>query len=119
MIIMALFNFLPVYKVSYQLLLDLFIFTKDFNKEFKYTIGESIKKEVIEMIVNIYRANSRVDKVPYIEKARENIEVIRVFLRLLKDLKQINTKKFAKLNDSCEDVSKQLSAWHKYCKNKL
>jgi hypothetical protein len=115
---MAIFNFLPVYKVSYQLLLDLFIFTKDFNKEFKYTLGESIKKEVMNMIINIYRANSVLEKVPHIKQARENIEIIRVFLRLLKDLKQVNTKKFAKLNDSCEDVSKQLSAWQKYAQNK-
>jgi hypothetical protein len=116
---MAIFNFLPVYKVSYQLLLDLFVFTKDFNKEFKYTIGESIKKEVMDMIVNIYRANSVLEKTSHIKKARENIEVIRVFLRLLKDLRQVNTKKFAKLNDSCEDVSKQLTAWQKYVQNRL
>ena len=60
---MALYSFLPVYKVSYDLLVDLFVFTKEFNKEYKYTVGESIKKETIEMIVNIYRANSRKDKV--------------------------------------------------------
>ena len=60
---------------------------KEFNKEYKYTVGESIKKETIEMIVNIYRANSRKDKVGHIVKARENIEVIRVLLRLLRDLK--------------------------------
>ena len=84
---MAIYSFLPVYKVSYKLLLDLFTFTKEFNKEFKYTIGENIKKEVMAMIVNIYLANSRVDKKPHIQKARKNIEVISVFLRLLKDLK--------------------------------
>ncbi len=110
---MALYSFLPVYKVNYDLLLDLFVFTKEFNREYKYTVGESIKKETIEMIVNIYRANSRKDKVKHIVKARENIEVIRVLLRLLRDLKQVNIKKFARLNDKRESVSKQLTAWHK------
>lgn len=33
---MALYGFLPVYKVSYDLLVDLFVFTKEFNKEYKY-----------------------------------------------------------------------------------
>ncbi|WXT99354.1 MAG: hypothetical protein Ctma_0050 [Catillopecten margaritatus gill symbiont] len=79
------------------------------NKEYKYTVGESIKKETIEMIINIYRANSRKDKVKHIVKARENIEVIWVLLRLLRDLKQVNIKKFAGLNDKCESVSKQLN----------
>ncbi len=112
---MAVYNFLPVYKTSYELLLELFRFTKDFNKEYKYTIGESIKKEMMDMIVNIYRANSTADKLPHIGKARENIEVVRVFLRLFKDLRQVNTKKFVRLNDLCESVSKQLTAWGRSC----
>jgi len=32
---------------------------------------------------------------------------------LLRDLKQVNIKKFARLNDKCESASKQLTAWHK------
>ena len=43
---MATYNHLPVYKVSYDLLVELFRFTKDFTREYKYTIGESIKKEL-------------------------------------------------------------------------
>jgi hypothetical protein len=33
-----------VNKTSYDLLLEIFRFTKDFRKEFKYTIGESLLK---------------------------------------------------------------------------
>ena len=37
---MGLHNELPVYKASYDLLLEIFQFTKDFSKDFKYTVGE-------------------------------------------------------------------------------
>jgi hypothetical protein len=57
---MAQYDELPVYKATYDLLLEMFRFTKDFNK--KCTVGESLKKETIELITLIYRANSRVDK---------------------------------------------------------
>ena len=110
---MATYNHLPVYKASYELLVELFRFTKDFSREYKYTLGESIKKEIIEMITNIYRANSSYSKVTIIQSARENVEVIRLFLRLLKDLKQINLKKFVQLNEKIESVSKQLTAWQR------
>ena len=50
---MATYNHLPVYKASYDLLVELFRFTKDFNREYKYTLGENIKKETVEMITNI------------------------------------------------------------------
>ncbi len=56
---MAQYSELPVYKATYDLLLAIFQFSKDFNKEYKYTVGESLKKETIELITLIYRANSR------------------------------------------------------------
>ena len=44
---MKLHSDLPVYKATYDLLLTIFRFTKSFSKEYKYTIGESLKKETI------------------------------------------------------------------------
>ena len=43
---------LPVYKQSYDLLLEIFKLTKEFNREYKYTIGEELKKETTAMIIN-------------------------------------------------------------------
>jgi hypothetical protein len=44
---MKLHSDLPVYKSTYDLLLGIFEFTKSFSKEYKYTVGESLKKETI------------------------------------------------------------------------
>ena len=66
---MGNYSELPVYKATYDLLLEMFVFTKDFNKEYKYTVGESLKKETIELITLIYRANSRSDRVAVIGEA--------------------------------------------------
>lgn len=41
---MKLHSDLPVYKSCYDLLLEIFLFTKEFSKEYKYTVGESLKK---------------------------------------------------------------------------
>ena len=40
---MAIYNNLPVYKTSYDFLVDIFNYAKNFSQEYKYTIGESIK----------------------------------------------------------------------------
>jgi hypothetical protein len=71
---------LPVYKACYDLLIEIFQFTKEFSKEYKYTVGESIKKETIELLTLIYRANVKRDKNEVLQKARERIEVIRLFI---------------------------------------
>jgi hypothetical protein len=113
---MAYYDELPVYKATYDLLLEMFRFTKEFTKEYKYTVGESLKKETIELIILIYRANSRTDKQETLQTAREHIEVIRLLIRLMKDLHQINVKKFVFINQQVENVSKQLAGWQKHTK---
>jgi len=110
---MGLHQELPVYKSTYDLLLGIFQFTKEFSKEYKYTIGESIKKETIELLTLIFRANSRKDKVAVLQEARERIEVIRLFIRVMKDMHQINLKKFVQVNQKVEAVSRQLTGWQK------
>jgi hypothetical protein len=110
---MAIYLHLPVYKASYDLALEIFKTIKEFNREYKYTLGENIKKEMIEMVTNIYRANSSFVKKPHIEKAREKIETIRIFFRLARDLRQVGLKRFVDINEKIENVSKQLSAWQR------
>lgn len=110
---MATYDELPVYKASYDLLADVFRYTKDFTKEYKYTVGESLKKETIELILLIYRANSKQSKLETLQTAREKIEVIRLLIRLMKDLHQISIKKFVQISKLIENVSKQLTGWQK------
>ena len=110
---MAYYNELPVYKATYDLLLAIFQFTKNFSKEYKYTVGESLKKETIELIILIYRANSRTNKQDTLQTAREHIEVVRLLIRLMKDMHQISVKVFTQINIQVENVSKQLTGWQK------
>jgi len=116
---MARYDELPVYKATYDLILGIFRFTKEFSREYKYTVGEKIKNETLDLIILIYRANSKKNKVETLQNAREHIEVIPLLLRLLKDLRQINLKKFVKINKLVENVSKQLTGWQnsEYKKN--
>lgn len=110
---MTTYDELPVYKATYGLLLGMFSFTKDFIKDYKYTVGESLKKETTELITLIYRANSRTDKQATLQAAREHIEVIRLLVRLMKDLHQISLNRFVEVNKQIENVSKQLAGWQK------
>jgi hypothetical protein len=46
---MRLHYHLPVYKTYYDLLSQIFQFTKDFSREYKYTVGESLKEQRITL----------------------------------------------------------------------
>ena len=47
---MVNYEHLPLYKSSYDLLIDLYGKIKNFPKEYKYSLGEQLKKYVLEVI---------------------------------------------------------------------
>ena len=109
---MTTVNNLPVYKESYDLLLGFFQVAKQFNREYKFTLGEQVKEEIIALVLDVYRANSvRTDRLKHIQSARERVEVIRLLLRLLRDLRQLPLDKFVVLNTRLESISRQLTGW--------
>jgi len=105
---------LPVYKASYKLLNTLFIRSEKFKREYKYTVGQDLKAEGLNLIKNIYRANKTTNKVVIIQQARENLEIIRLLIRLMQDFGQLGLKAFVEINLEIEAVSKQLTAWEKW-----
>jgi len=114
---MTTYNNLPVYKCSYDLLLQTFEIVTKFNKQYKYTLWDKIKNEIIELITSIYRANSSFEnRYINIEKAREQVEVLKLYIRLSKDLRIINIKNFADISLKTESLSKQLYSWQKSIK---
>ncbi|HPF94389.1 MAG TPA: four helix bundle protein [Tenuifilaceae bacterium] len=110
---MAQYSELPVYKAAYDLLLQVFGMVHNLSKEYKYSLGEKIKNEITELLSNIYRANRSTQKNQHLEEARENLELVRLYIRILKDTQQIGINKYVSINQNMEGVSKQLAGWHK------
>ncbi|HAT8718443.1 TPA: four helix bundle protein, partial [Legionella pneumophila] len=52
---MAFYTELPVYKDSYQLVLRVFEVTRDFPREYKYTLGQDMKRDALHLLRCIYR----------------------------------------------------------------
>ena len=104
---MANYTELNVYKATYGLLFEVLTASKSFHRDFKYTIGENLKNELISAMMQIWRANSTHTKHDNILRAREHIEKCRPYLRLLHDLRQINMEAFTKWNISIQNISKQ------------
>jgi hypothetical protein len=108
---------LPVYKSSYDIFLLSFKLIRNLNKDYKYTVGEKLKNEIMELMINVYKANKGQSKEEKIKKAQENIEVVKILFRLLKDLNQISLKSFVEVNEKIEEVSRQLFGWQKTLNN--
>ena len=111
---MAIYDNLPVFKATYDLLLQVVKFSVNMRRESRYTLGESLKKEILGLCISIYRANLTAEKAPLIEQAREQLVPVKLLVRLLHDTQQLSTKQYALLCDNLDTISRQLTAWQKY-----
>lgn len=113
---MAIYDNLPVFKETYDLLLNFIRQSVNLKRDFRYTIGQELKKELMDLCVHIYRANAACDKEVFIGMARERIVVIKLNFRILHDTHQLSTRQFSLFADKVESISKQLASWMKYLK---
>lgn len=114
---MALYYHLPVYKESYDLLLQVFNAVTKIAREYKYTLGERLKNETTDLLVVIFEATKSTlaqKKMIFIKKAQNCLEKIRLYSRLLKDLKVWGVSIQVTINQKIESISKQLTQWSVY-----
>jgi hypothetical protein len=108
---MALYYNLPVFKDVYHLILKIFEYTKDFPREYKFTLGQDLKRDGVNLIRSIYRANKSKEKTQYLEAFLDDFELLKLELRLCNDMKLIPLKKHAELSLLMDKIGKQITAW--------
>jgi hypothetical protein len=110
---MAQYQHLPIYKLTYDVLLRTMSATKDFPREYKYSLGQKIKDELIELVVMIYRANSAVDKAQHIQSILERIQAIQLMMRLSHDMQILPRRHYAALSEMTDTLARQAQGWLK------
>jgi hypothetical protein len=108
---MALYYELQVYRDVYQLILKVFECTKDFPREYKYTLGQDMKRDGLVLIRSIYRANKAKSKTEYLETFLDDFEILKIEIRLCVDMKILSIKKQAELAVLMESIGKQVTGW--------
>lgn len=110
---MALYYELPVYRETYRLILKIFECTKEFSREYKYTLGQDMKRDALHLVRNIYRANKSKDKTGHLEAFLDDFELLRLEIRLCADMKILSVKKLAELAELMDSIGKQITGWRK------
>lgn len=111
---MVLYNKLPIYRDAYQLLLEIYQITNKFARDFKYTLGQDMKRDVLTMFRDLYGANISVEKrIEYLDNFLTAFELLKVEMRLCADLKILSINKLAQLSLIMDCIGKQASAWRK------
>jgi hypothetical protein len=100
------------YKQAYDLLLEVFRRSQDFSKSTRYTLGERLRGEALDLLTTVYLAAQGVPDLAAPQKAIHAAGVIRLYLRILNDLHEISFPVFTSLNESIQELYRQLEHWN-------
>lgn len=102
---------LPVYRLTHEFILNIVSMVKNFPKDYKFSLGERLKDECFDLVLQIYKANnsfSSQKRKQFIEEGLEKLKTIEMIVRLSKDLQLISVKQYSKSTEISENIGKQL-----------
>jgi hypothetical protein len=105
---------LPIYKRSYDLCLYIEQVVRGFSRYHTYTLGADLRDGARRLLKLIVRANARRDKVPLLLEVREEVEPLKVVLRLSQDVKAFASfRGFEHAIEHVVEIAKQNEGWLK------
>ena len=108
---MALYYDLPVYRDTYKLILLVYEVTKDFPKQYKYSLGQDMQRDALQLVRSIYRANKASQKKEYLDGFLDEFELLKLEIRLCVDIKILSFKKQAEFTSLMDSIGKQVTGW--------
>jgi hypothetical protein len=111
---MAQTEHLPIYKATYDLCLYFEQIVRNFGRYHKYSLGQELRDGARRVLKLIVRANARTDKASVLLDIREELEELKVLLRLCHDAKGFaNFNSFEHSIRLVTDIARQNEGWLK------
>ncbi|KKP92042.1 MAG: hypothetical protein UR94_C0006G0001 [Parcubacteria group bacterium GW2011_GWA2_36_10] len=84
------------------------------TKTHKYTLGQKIDNLLLELIENITIASflKKEEKLPYLGKAMQKLDTLKIMLLILWETKSLDQKKYLNLSLALNEIGKMLGGWN-------
>jgi hypothetical protein len=104
---------IPIFKKTYDLYKTFYGYRADVSKQDRYTIWQRSENTILDVLEAILFASqsSKAEKLPVLERASVKLNLLRVLIRLTKDVKAIDTKKYIALETSVDEIGRMLGGW--------
>ena len=113
---MAHYLNLPIFKAAYDVALHFEKVVAGFSRYQKYTLGTELRNLSREVLKLVVQANSAKNRRDYLLQLRESLEVLKVVLRLCKDVKAFKSFKAYEYAATCVvGIARQNEGWLKSC----
>jgi hypothetical protein len=103
---------IPILKKSQDLYKTFHEYRKVTPKADRFTIYERTENLIMDVIEGFLEAGSlRGSKFTILERASIKLNVLRFFIRLMKETKTIDTKKYIVLQEMIDEIGRMLGGW--------
>jgi len=110
---------IAIFKKIYDLSLLVYQYVRLFPKSEKFILGERIEHASIDLLEGVIAANQQKEKQASLVEASVKLDVLRIFIRLSKDLRLLDLKKYETLSTHITEIGRMLGGWIKYEKEKM
>lgn len=109
---MARYEHLPIYKAAFDLNVYLETVVRGFSRYHKYTLGTELRNQARHIVKLIVHANNLDEKLPTLFILREELEQVKLTLRVCKELRTFhNFQSFHVAINHVINISKQNEGW--------
>lgn len=106
-----------IFQKIYELIKIAYQYVQGFPKSQKFVLGQRIENSAINILEGVILANEERNKAATLTRTSIELEKLRVFTRLAKDLRFLDFKKYESLSLRINEIGKMLGGWIKYSKN--
>ena len=108
---MAKSETLPIFLDTYKVVLDIYRATGKLPREYKYSLGEDMKKDALNLLRLIFIANHQKNKAETLSQFLAALEIVQLQIRLTYDLRAMPIRTMTHINLGLDAVGRQANAW--------
>lgn len=106
---------LPIIQHLLKAYQNWYSFLPHFPKTSRYTLGEKIDSLFIDILELVFSATylSREQKLPFVQKAINKLNLINFFLQIAWEIKSLDNKRYIALSEHLAEIGKMLGGWNR------
>ena len=91
---------------------------KLFPKKDRFTLGQKIDNLALTIFEQVFAAGTTTPdrKLPILEKSIVSLDLLKILIRLAKDIQALDNKKYLQLEQALQEIGRMLGGWRKSLK---
>ena len=104
---------IPILKKTYDLYQTLDDYRKVIPKQHRFTVFSRAEESVLDILEKFYEAGyvNGANRSVILDRASAKLNMLRLFVRLLKDTKALDAKKYIILQTAIDEIGRMLGGW--------